>query len=108
MQVSGQSDNNEEVSVTEDKQESKQQPKRRGPNKPKEKLASPVVEIGRIVRYVTGAGTVRPAIITAVHEGGDGEVDLTVFNSEGSVAVVDVPPAPVEDKAKHTFHFAFN
>lgn len=42
-----------------------------------------VPSISRIVLYTTGQGTVRPAIITGLLE--DGDVQLTVFNSEGAV-----------------------
>lgn len=64
-----------EVKVEEPKQR-----KPRGPNKPKAQEPT----IGRIVHYVTSAGTIRPAIITLVSEE---TVDLTVFNSQGAVAV---------------------
>lgn len=37
--------------------------------------------MGRIVHYVKGAGVVRAAIITLVHD--DGLVNLTVFESDG-------------------------
>jgi hypothetical protein len=96
VQVSGQSDANEEVQVQENTQQEpvievpdvKPEPKRRGPNKPKpvepEPDKDPEPAIGRIVQYVTRSGTIRPAIITAVSKFA---VDLTVFNSTGAVPI---------------------
>lgn len=54
------------------------------------------VTIGRIVCYVTGNGTIRPAIISAVRS--DEVVDLTVFNSEGAVAVTHVQHEDIEQE----------
>lgn len=45
-------------------------------------------KFGKIVLFKTSEDTERPAIISRVHE--DGGVDLTVFNSEGSVFVPSV------------------
>jgi hypothetical protein len=54
-------------------------------------------DIGRSVNYITGNGTIRPAVISKVH--GDGEtVDLTVFNSEGAVPVVGVQHESIEQE----------
>jgi hypothetical protein len=60
---------------------------------------------GRIVRYVTPSETIRPAIVTRVHE--DGAVDLTVFNSEGAAPatrVLEEPPVD-GDFIPHSFHW---
>lgn len=54
-------------------------------------------DLGRSVRYVTGNGTIRPAVITKVHEDGV-TVDLTVFNSEGAVPVTHVSEESIEQE----------
>lgn len=48
---------------------------------------APEPDLGRIVRYITPQGTVRPAIITAVS---DELIDLTVFNSQGAAPATRV------------------
>jgi len=55
-----------------------------------------VAKVGRVVIYVTVTGTFRPAIITKVN--GDETVDLTVFNSEGAVAVQNVKHESIEQE----------
>lgn len=69
-------------------------PKQRQGRKPKPQAPA----LGRVVIYVTAQGTERPAIITRVD---DELVDLTVFNSSGAVAVVDVALDP--DKSEGTY-----
>lgn len=61
------------------------------------RVAQQKPDLGRIVRYVTGNGTIRPAIISKVHEDGV-TVDLTVFNSEGAVAVTHVSEESIEQE----------
>lgn len=68
-----------------------EQPKQRRGRKPAKQ--EPVLALGRMVRYVTASETVRPAVVTRINNGGAegaGSVDLTVFNSEGAVPVVNV------------------
>lgn len=48
----------------------------------------PTLALGRVVYYVTGSGTVRPAVITQINDEETGDVDLTVFNSQGAVPAV--------------------
>lgn len=61
------------------------------------RVAQQKPDLGRSVRYVTGQGTIRPAVITRVY--GDGEtVDLTVFNSEGAVPVTAVAHESIEQE----------
>jgi hypothetical protein len=63
---------------------------------PKPKVQDDTPKSGRIVMYVTVAGTIRPAIISKVHD--EKTVDLTVFNSEGSVAVQHVKHESIEQE----------
>ncbi len=80
----------------EEQQEPKAEPKRRG-RKPK----TPEPSIGRMVRYVTVSQTIRPAVITRVHE--DDVVDLTVFNSLGAQPVESVTPGSEDEIG--TYHW---
>jgi len=60
---------------------------RRGGRRPKADVTEQFVPaLRRIVLYTTAAGTIRPAIITRVNTD-DETVDLSVFNSEGCVAI---------------------
>lgn len=63
----------------------------------------PKASIGRIVRYVTAQGSIRPAIISGLVE--EDEVQLTVFNSQGAVFVDHVPFAPKEYEVPGTYHW---
>lgn len=67
--------------------------------------SGPTAALGRVVMYVTASETIRPAIITKLHE--DGAVDLTVFNSTGAVPAERVfEDAPFEDVLfPHTYHW---
>mgnify|MGYP006363377563 CR=1 FL=1 len=51
---------------------------------------APSLALGRVVYYVTGSGTVRPAVITQINDDAAGDVDLTVFNSSGATPVKSV------------------
>lgn len=67
------------------------------------RVPEPKASIGRIVRYVTGQGTIRPAIISALVE--EDEVQLTVFNSQGAVFADNVPFAPEDAAVPGTYHW---
>jgi hypothetical protein len=107
VQVSGDDKQNEETVSDETQQpegddtpevkaEDKPEPKRRG-RKPK----APEPSLGRMVRYVTVSNTVRPAVITRVHE--DDVVDVTVFNSLGAQPVERVAPGSEDESG--TYHW---
>lgn len=70
---------------------------------PPEPAPEPKASIGRIVRYVTAQGTVRPAIISGLVE--EDEVQLTVFNSQGAAFVDHVPFAPEELAVPGSYHW---
>lgn len=111
----------EENSTPENTAPEAEQPKPRRGRPPKPKTEEPKVElewldepeiverpeprasIGRIVRYVTGQGTIRPAIISALVE--EDEVQLTVFNSQGAVFADNVPFAPEDAAVPGTYHW---
>ena len=57
-------------------------------------------DLGTLVYYVTSRGTLRPAVVTAIT---DGLVDLTVFNSQGAIPVIEVQ-AEASGKIPHTWH----
>lgn len=65
--------------------------------------AEPVLALGRVIRYITGEGTVRPAMVTKIHS--ETQVDLTVFNSEGAVPVTGVLFEDAEEDIPGTCHW---
>lgn len=92
----------EEPKIEEPKVE---EPKQEAPKRGRGKAADekPQAGPGRIVMYVTNSETIRPAIISRVNA--DDTVDLSVFNSEGCVAVTNVNEADVEDEIPGTYHW---
>lgn len=102
--VSDETQQPEGPDTTPEVQAEPEQPKRRGRKPAKQE---PVLDLGRMVRYVTASGTERPAVVTRINNGGAegaGSVDLTVFNSQGAVPVTDVEHDS-EFQQPHTWHW---
>jgi hypothetical protein len=86
-------------------QQQKQKDEPRPSEAPKKvETNAPAPSIGRIVRYVTAQGSVRPAIIAEV--GNDSTVDIVLFNkSNGAIYIEAVELDPFDGETPGTYHW---